>query len=113
MTNNTEPQAALAQPTSADYAMGYADGFNDGCKPKPKQQQAQKQEPCKICNGSGLVETGIGMIVCDECKGITGITLRKREWVGLTAEERLEIWTNNETAQLIIATEAKLRDKNT
>jgi hypothetical protein len=29
---------ALAQPTSRDYAMGYAEGFNDGCKPKPEQE---------------------------------------------------------------------------
>jgi hypothetical protein len=28
---------ALAAPTSADYAMGYAEGFNDGCKPAPVQ----------------------------------------------------------------------------
>lgn len=24
---------ALAEPTSAEYAMGYAEGFNDACKP--------------------------------------------------------------------------------
>lgn len=27
---------ALAQPTSGDYALGYAEGFNDACK-KPEQ----------------------------------------------------------------------------
>ena len=26
-------RAALAQPTPAEYAQGYAEGFNDGCKP--------------------------------------------------------------------------------
>jgi hypothetical protein len=26
-------EAALAQPTSGDYALGYAEGFNDACKP--------------------------------------------------------------------------------
>jgi hypothetical protein len=30
-------EAALAQPTSGDYALGYAEGFNDACKPKPAQ----------------------------------------------------------------------------
>jgi hypothetical protein len=25
---------ALAKPTPAEYAMGYAEGFNDACKPK-------------------------------------------------------------------------------
>jgi hypothetical protein len=29
-----------AQPTPAEYAMGYAEGFNDGCKPKPEQEPA-------------------------------------------------------------------------
>jgi hypothetical protein len=35
-------EEALAQPTSGDYALGYAEGFNDACKPKP----APVQEPC-------------------------------------------------------------------
>ena len=30
-----------------------------------------EQEPCKTCNGAGEVETGIGMMVCDDCHGIT------------------------------------------
>jgi hypothetical protein len=29
---------ARSAPTSADYAMGYAEGFNDGCKPAPVQE---------------------------------------------------------------------------
>jgi hypothetical protein len=29
----TAIKAALAQPTSGDYALGYAEGFNDACKP--------------------------------------------------------------------------------
>ena len=29
-------QEALAQPTTGDYALGYAEGFNDACK-KPAQ----------------------------------------------------------------------------
>ena len=28
-------EQATTQPTSADYAMGYAGGFNDACKPAP------------------------------------------------------------------------------
>ena len=27
-----------AQPTSGDYALGYAEGFNDACKPKPAKE---------------------------------------------------------------------------
>jgi hypothetical protein len=34
-------EEALAQPTSGDYALGYAEGFNDACKTKP----APVQEP--------------------------------------------------------------------
>lgn len=34
-----ELRAALAEPTSAEYALGYADGFNDACKPKPEQSE--------------------------------------------------------------------------
>ena len=36
---------ALAQPTTGDYALGYAEGFNDACKKpaQPQQEQAYKQ----------------------------------------------------------------------
>jgi hypothetical protein len=33
--------------------------------------QPAQQEPCKACNGTGEIETGIGMMVCDECQGTT------------------------------------------
>jgi hypothetical protein len=33
-------QEALAEPTSADYAMGYAEGFNDACKPAQRQARS-------------------------------------------------------------------------
>jgi len=36
----------------------------------------------------------------------------QRTWVGLTNEEKQEIWAMNETAMVISATEAKLKDKN-
>lgn len=42
----TAIKEALAQPTSADYAMGYTEGFNDACK-KPKQ------EPHNFCPRCG------------------------------------------------------------
>jgi len=32
-------RAALAEPTSPEYALGYAEGFNDACKPKPEQPE--------------------------------------------------------------------------
>ncbi len=35
----TAIKATLAQPTSGDYALGYAEGFNDACKPAQPAQQ--------------------------------------------------------------------------
>ena len=29
---------SVPQPTSSDYALGYAEGFNDACKPSPQAQ---------------------------------------------------------------------------
>jgi hypothetical protein len=36
-------------PTSADYAMGYAEGFNDGCKPAPVQEPDEWLTGCPEC----------------------------------------------------------------
>jgi hypothetical protein len=36
----TAIKQARSAPTSAEYAMGYAEGFNDGCKPAPVQPVA-------------------------------------------------------------------------
>jgi hypothetical protein len=41
-------KAALAQPTSGDYALGYAEGFNDACKPKAQPEQEPKVDMCRI-----------------------------------------------------------------
>ena len=30
---------------------------------------AEALRPCQVCNGSGEMETGIGMMMCDSCKG--------------------------------------------
>ena len=39
-------------------------------------------------------------------------TPQQRTWVGLTNEEKQEVWAMNETAMVILATEAKLKEKN-
>jgi hypothetical protein len=48
----TAIKQALAAPTSAEYAMGYAEGFNDGCKPAPVQQPVAWMHwlngPCRV-----------------------------------------------------------------
>ena len=36
----------------------------------------------------------------------------KREWVGLTDEERKELWDEWENGHVVKATEAKLKEKN-
>lgn len=50
---------ALAQPTSGDYALGYAEGFNDACK-KPEQEPVEwPEEHLKFLNflyGAGEFE---------------------------------------------------------
>jgi hypothetical protein len=40
---------ALAQPTSGDYALGYAEGFNDACKPKPAQEPVAWMADSETC----------------------------------------------------------------
>ena len=37
----------------------------------------------------------------------------KREWVGLTDEERKQLWNEWENGHVVEATEAKLKEKNT
>ena len=46
----TAIKAALAQPTSGDYALGYAEGFNDACKPA-------QQEPIPFGIRGGMAHT--------------------------------------------------------
>jgi len=43
----------VAQPTPAEYAMGYAEGFNDGCKPKPEQEPLCIYPDCNCPMGAG------------------------------------------------------------
>lgn len=58
--------------------------------------------------------------VCAKCKVTYSETKKappaKREWVGLTNEERVDLWKATETDNrmvLIDATESKLMEKNT
>ena len=46
-----------------------------------------EQEPCKTCSGTGQVETGIGMLVCCECHGITYDTPPAAQRKPLTEEK--------------------------
>ena len=62
---------ALAQPEQDWIERERAVGYREGHQNALKQMAQPEQEPCKTCNGAGEVETGIGMMVCDDCHGIT------------------------------------------
>ena len=81
-------------------------------------EQPAQQEPCKACNGTGETETGIGMMVCDECHGTTYTSppAQRKPWVGLTVCERTECFNSaewNDLTQYAEVIEAKLKEKNT
>jgi hypothetical protein len=87
-------------------------------------EQPAQQEPCKACNGTGETETGIGMMVCDECHGTTYTSPpAQRTWVGLTDDEILKLaypirWQEvddfeaDKAVNFAQAIEAKLKEKN-
>lgn len=61
------------EPTSGDYALGYAEGFNDACK---KQAQEPVRLWCETCEGTGEVyqehQAGChvgGNFKCPDCDG--------------------------------------------
>ena len=51
---------------------------------------------------------------CHDRRDSPGVELvKKRVWVGLTDEERNSLWRNNAPTPLMIAIEAKLKERNT
>ena len=97
----TAIKEALAQPTSADYAMGYAEGFNDACK-KPEQ------EPVAFISPGGHIHYDPYL---DSVPLYT--TPPKRPWVGLTDEERNYCVETPFVSQQWANIEAKLKELNT
>lgn len=71
---------ALAQPTSADYAMGYAEGFNDACK-KPKQELVAW--PCVIKEADFSENTVTLKMQCTDYKVSAG-----KHWLYTTPPKR-------------------------
>jgi hypothetical protein len=112
---------ALAAPTSAEYAMGYAEGFNDGCKPAPVQEPV-----------AWRTYTGRGYYIIDltfeEAQKnwpdrqhqplYTNPPAAQRPWVGLTDDEIAEIYLVNTDKPLkpewlfARAIEDKLKERN-
>ena len=88
--------------SASDYERGFIDGMQKQMQSsvdKAVNRMAQTQEP-KI----GCVNHD-----CDKCKA-------QRTWVGLTDEERQEIWRSCEQqtpTTFVKAIEAKLKEKNT
>ena len=64
---------ATPRPTSGDYALGYAEGFNDACKPAPQAQPMTN--PCKTCSHfqeGKLPGVRIHDETCYECRSYWG-----------------------------------------
>jgi hypothetical protein len=105
-----------AQPTPAEYAMGYAEGFNDGCKPKPEQ------EPVAFIN---VEKRSLEWVKPISWHTPTTVNLPniplyttppQRTWVGLDDEERKEIWWSCEQqtpTTFVKAIEQALKERNT
>jgi hypothetical protein len=130
---------ALAQPTSAEYAMGYSEGFNDGCKTEPEQEPwcmkmngcTAKCEDCpdkppptpqrtelKIKTTDPFESARVGDYNrgWNDCLFASGIVKQtQRTWVGLTDEQKYQICNSNynRDIELVEMTEAKLKELNT
>jgi hypothetical protein len=116
LANHIEDNLAMvAQPTPAEYAMGYAEGFNDGCKPKPEQ------EPVAWINEDELPESYPydAMFPYSKVDIVRMFPVfcpqPQRTWVGLKDEDMgflfphgTSVWVQ-ETVKII---EAKLKEKN-
>jgi hypothetical protein len=92
--------AALEQPTSGDYALGYAEGFNDACKPAQPVQEpwCMKMNRCTT--------------KCEDCPDEPA----QRPWVGLTEAQFLEATRLAENGNYLVAfvrIQEWLKEKNT
>jgi hypothetical protein len=113
IVNHIEDNLAMvAQPTPAEYAMGYAEGFNDGCKPKQEQG-----EPVAWMDKDGDIYKELPN---EYWNPPHTPVYTKREWVGLTNEEFdfLVPYCHNEFdlndyKEFARDIEAKLKEKNT
>lgn len=131
----TTIKEALAQPTTKDYALGYAEGFNDACKPKPQPDyRAVKtyhegrpvyvSQPEQEPKTYALLYPQAEYVAIPEQEPVERLRFHsdmsisfappKRPWVGLTDEEFDEIWRmdlNNK--DIMDKTIAKLKELNT
>lgn len=114
----TAIKAALAQPTSGDYALGYVEGFNDACKPKPTQEPVAWMDIDEKGSASGL---RYWSEPDNRHEVALYATPPQRTWVGLTEARAKEIWLKGkdhgddwlDVLALVRAFEAKLKELNT
>jgi hypothetical protein len=100
-----------AKPTPAEYAMGYAEGFNDACKPR-------QGEPVAWMDRDGDIYKELPNEYWNPPH--TPI-YAQRTWVGLTDEEIDKAWRSvdytvpweQHRIDIARAIEAKLKEKNT
>jgi hypothetical protein len=100
-TTQVQEMLALAQPTPAEYAMGYAEGFNDACKPKRPDYER------------GFVDGMQKQMQSSVDKAVDAMS--KRTWIGLTDEEIQSCWDGDLSPyqmKCIREIEAKLKEKN-
>jgi hypothetical protein len=97
---------ALAKPTPAEYAMGYAEGFNDACKPKQGEPVGRFAK----------FTDGVWRPVTDYSAGVPLYTHpQQRTWARLTDREIEECWDGDLSPyqmQCIREIESRLREKN-
>ena len=121
----TAIKQARSAPTSAEYAMGYAEGFNDGCKPTPVPDPdywpgtKPVQEPVAFFDPQGkgfywAKPTKIAAPVTVDVEPLPLYTTpptAQRQWVGLTDEEikSLNLESYMEVYKIAMA---KLKEKN-
>jgi hypothetical protein len=91
-----------AKPTPAEYAMGYAEGFNDACKPK-------QGEPVAWMDRDGDIYKELPNEYWNPPH--TPI-YAQRPWVGLTDEDEIDWEEGGTLKDLVKAIEKKLKEKN-
>jgi hypothetical protein len=92
----TKIKTALAQPTSGDYALGYAEGFNDACNPA---QPAQ--EPVAWMRKDATLRFAEGKVFAVGQPFYTAP--QQRPWVGLTEAQFLEATRLAENGNYLVA----------
>ena len=102
----TAIKAALAQPTSGDYALGYAEGFNDACKPAQPAQEPVSVTYKEVADAMNSLWNGTleqHQIAEQMANKKLYTTPQQRPWVGLTEAQFLEATRLAENGNYLVA----------